>query len=231
MKLFKKFLSNKGFTLVEVMISAGIIAVVGTGVMVAMNIQNDSKIAKKRSENVDKAHKTIRERLSDRNVCRSTTQGLGGSPTKTITNLGGIPFNTNLDEGAGAFVGNFYGISITNAVLTMGAPAPNGFAMGTLNITYSRNAGNQKAGAALQTKIKGSPSVVKSLRIQAKIVGGNIVECSTNFLEEVNKELSCQNAGGTWVAPLNNTVEGTCELNGIDNTTGESKTTCETVGE
>ncbi len=181
--LLRFSLNQKGFSLTEVMVSAAVIGIVSSGVMVALKMTGDSGHNRKKTEIIDSLHKQIITDLKNNTTCAATF-GAGPSPSTIL----GFAVSNPAPQ---ITVPQYQGIGIQSVQLS-GYTAAAGVQKANLVVVYTKNPiGTNKQAV-------GSPTIIKQSVVSLKVSGGAIVECSAGFLEDENLEEACKKAGGNW---------------------------------
>ncbi len=196
---------DKGFTLVEVMIGAGILAVAGYFLMKSMGANKQASV---RARNISSTRKLVNDIsfiLENEATCRATFQGKSeGSTVNSIADdLGNIYFQV------GEAVINNSKVILTEIKLKeFYTESDRDFA--TIELGIERKLNNPK---------KPAQKVTRTIQVKIMKDGSNITTCSKGFLEEENRKLSCEQVGGTYV-PAQSGVPAFCdETIALDNCT------------
>jgi len=194
--LFKIISNNeKGFSLAELMVTAGIMGMISLGIMQMIQNQNKAMInAESKSEEIQLINQ-IRTTLIKKENCDAT---FTGEP------LNAVVTDVKLENGNNIFTtNNIYGnrvIRIDNMNLSANTvPGPDSNGTVKLNVTLTR-----------LKKRNGIKTITKSIMLQVRTdATNNIAECFSESQNSIStaKEESCLNIGGTYNAALD-----TCNL-------------------
>ena len=189
---------NKGFTLVEVMIGAGLLAVVGYFFMMSMTNQAQNSSRAKKQSVSRKLIDDLSEFLDSELTCSASLKGKtkGSLVDKIVHSKKGI----TLFEIKKELVG-YPGISIDEIKID-DIYSKNNETFIILNVKLNQKnfKQNQKEDRELERRII----------LKAMVDNNVIVNCSRTFLEEDSKMKNCNEVGGTYM-PAKNGVPAFCD--------------------
>lgn len=201
MKIKKRWLNDKGFSLVEIMVAVGM---VGGLALVVMTLKKDTATSTKRLEiasEIISLHSTINQLLIDETACTNTLENL---------NVGGaanVPSIRNASDNVMYSVGSTYGngtVELDEMTAQMIAGTKTAIVGETdrsranirLRIRYNR----------ISNLITGNTEIERDITLSAKVTtGGNVVvSCFSNEGDAIQEaaRIACESIEGTWdVAP------------------------------
>ncbi|MBL7663625.1 MAG: type II secretion system protein [Bacteriovoracaceae bacterium] len=193
-------IKKNGFTLIEMMVGVGILSVVSLGFMYASRVQVESTQTAKKAKQQLELLSDLNETLKDQNVCETSLKNL--AENASVTEIKGTINHFQV----GTPITQYPGVSIKSmTVKNFGTMSDRDLVQ--LEVILIKKANSSKASDIESVHLISLGAVVKSAKIET---------CSAGFLEEKNREVTCESIGGTFGnRNCNNTfVQDNCEKTG-----------------
>lgn len=195
-------MNNKGFTLIEVMIGAGILAFSAVVLFKSMDMRSKTSSDAKKHDSIASLMQDFQGILGDESICKDSLSNNGVNAIISEIKRGGVSYYK-----IGTVMPAYPGIKIQKMMIKRISNI-GGRSMATLELTIEKKS----------ARANGNPAELKRyVSVSAKMNGATIASCSTRFLSDENKKASCENIGGIY---NNSNCTNTIEKNNCVSTGG-----------